>query len=130
MKIPPFIPGQAGISDSMQKIQQAQKQNNGVDVSYPTHRDLNQWADEFAAANQQGVMLRVAGTGSVVPPGSVQWTVGNTKIPHNLGVVPSGWHVTYKSKTCDIFAGTTPPDAQFIYLTITDDSADTNLFIF
>lgn len=130
MKTTPFIPGQSGVTNTQQQSQVTDSLNNGIDITYAQSRDTNGWADTFSLANTKGAMLRVSALGATPPKGSVNWTAANTKIPHNLGYIPSGWIVTYKSKTCDIFAGTTAPDEQFIYLSISDDTADTNIFVF
>ncbi|HEY1646279.1 MAG TPA: hypothetical protein VGF75_08050 [Candidatus Saccharimonadales bacterium] len=130
MKPTPFIPGQAGPIASQQQTNLVDTVDNGIEFAYDNTRDSNSWADTFSFGNMSGVMLRVAGTGHTPPAGNVNWTSTNTKIPHNLGWIPMGFLVTYKSGACDVHAGTTAPDAQFIYLTITDDTVDTNLFIF
>jgi hypothetical protein len=130
MKTTPYIPGQSGDTAVQQQVNLTKIVNSGIDVTYTQTRDTNNWPETFSAANIRGTMRRVSGTGITPPKGSVNWTAGNTKIPHNLGYIPSGWIVTYKSKACDIFAGTTKADAQFIYLTNTDPTADVNLLVF
>lgn len=133
MNATPFIPGQAGSTAAQQQTSLTDAINGGVEFAYDEHRDLAGWGDVFSLGNMAGVMMRVAATGTTVPPKVKNWgtwTAADTKIAHNLGYIPMGWIVTYKSKACDVFAGSIRPDEQFVYLTITDDTADTNLFIF
>lgn len=133
MKPIPYIAGQAGVMAHQQQQSMSDTLTNGIEAAYDTSRDANGWSNEFEAGtgNLSGNMVRVNGSGGTPVPGSVIWGSGVTKIPHNLGWVPMGWHVTYKNTACDIFAPPgNPPDAQFIYLTNTVPTTDTTLFIF
>lgn len=80
--------------------------------------------------NTDGTMVRV---GSNANPNALPnfWTSGPTIITHNLGRVPIGYYITRKSKTCDVFDGTVASWTEtVISLQITDDTADTTVYIF
>jgi hypothetical protein len=129
MRVVPYVEGQSGLVSSQQNRSMSQAVDNNIEVSYPQHVDANNWADIFAPGNIKGVILRVAALGGTSPSG-YSWTASNTKIGHNLGYLPTGWIIVYKDKNCDIKAGTTKPDTQFLYLTISDDTANTTLWVF
>lgn len=125
---PPVV-GQQGMTKYQQEQSVAQAVNGGLELAFVVGLDANGWANNFKQANMKGTIVRVGATGNPSPSGN-QWTAANTKINHSLGFVPNGWIITYKNKVVDIIAGTSHADAQFIYLTTSDDTAETNLFIF
>lgn len=85
---------------------------------------------EYTQDNTDGAMIRV---GSNANPNALPnfWTSGPTIITHNLGRVPIGYYITRKDKTCDVFDGTVASWTEtVISLEITDDTADTTVYIF
>lgn len=130
MQASPIVVGQQGLIKDQQMNSVTQTLNNNIDFSYPLSLDANGWPDTFSPANLNCTLIRVGATGTT-PKSQVVWTATDTQIPHNLGTQPIGFIVVYKDKTCDVFASsTTKNDSQFIYLTITDDTANTTLLIF
>jgi len=105
--------------------------NGNVEVATAIGVDLNNWANNFAPANMAGVVYRIGAIGNIAPSG-YQWGAANTdlQISHGLGRSPIGFLVVYKNKTCDVWAGTTKPDNQFLTLQISDASAETSIWIF
>lgn len=130
MQATPPVIGQSKLLAQQQQLSVSQVLNSGVDFGYGQTVDTNAWPDTFLPGNIRCTLVRVGAVGSS-PKSGWKWTAANTKIGHNLGVLPTGFIVVYKDKTCDVFASsTTKNDTQFIYLTITDDTANTTLLIF
>jgi hypothetical protein len=125
-RVTPPIIGQKGQPAFQQQQSIATAINGGIEFNSPTSVDTNGWANTFEQANTNSATIRINPTGGSAPA----WTAANTKIAHNLGKVPTGWHVIYMDKVVTVIAGTSKPDVQFIYLTISDDTATTTLMIF
>lgn len=126
----PLVVGQSGLIANQQANSTSRTLDNDLDFSYVQTIDTNGWPDTFLPANLNCTLIRVGAVGST-PVSGYSWAAsGDTKIAHNLGVLPTGFIVVYKDKTCDVFAGTTKSDTQFLYLKITDDTANTTLLIF
>lgn len=125
---PPVV-GQQGLTKYQQDNSVSQAVDGGIELAFVIGVDANGWANDFKQANMRGTIVRVGASGNPSPSGN-QWTGANTKINHSLGFIPNGWVITYKNKIVDIIAGTTNADAQFIYLTTSDTTAEINLYIF
>jgi hypothetical protein len=92
--------------------------------------DLNGQPLTFSIDNMSGCILRIAALGNPVgAPGA--WTASNTDhvITHNLNKIPYGYLVIAKSKPCDVYWGSLPATNTTITLKITDDTADTTIWI-
>ena len=130
MQTTPPVVGQSGLVQQQQQLSVSQAVNNNLDFSYPQTVDTHAWPDTFIPANLKCTLVRVGANGTT-PASGYSWTAANTKIAHNLGRLPVGWIIVYKDKVCDVFApNATKNDGQFIYLTISDDTANTTLLIF
>lgn len=131
MRAIPIVAGQASVSEVQQKTSVVQALNGNVEVATAIGVDSNNWANNFAPANMTGVSIRIGATGNLSPAG-YQWAASSAdlQISHGLGRVPIGFLVIYKNKTCDVWAGTTKPDNQFLTLQTSDASAETTIWIF
>jgi hypothetical protein len=129
MQSTPPIPGQTGVGLYQQQQSLSQASNNGVDFAYQFGLDSLGWVNQFMQANCRCTLIRVGAQGGSSPTG-VLWTPANTQISHNLGVQPQGYIAVFKDKICDIIAGTTPPTLQFMFLTISDPTANVTLLMF
>lgn len=130
MRIIPFQPGQSDEIAAQQQNSVGNVVNGNIEITSIAGYDSNGWPNVFQSGNIRGNAIRVSATGTTPPSGGVNWTSANTKIPHGLGKLPTGFILCYKDKPCDIYAGTTKPDNQFVYLTITDDTANTTILVF
>ena len=126
MLTPNFIPGQIGIADTQQKTLVPNVINGGLEHNSPQSLDNNGWPNTFQRANINQATIRVNASGGNAPA----WTAANTEIAHNLGKIPTGWRIVYQDKVVTLIAGTTAPTTQYIYLTISDPTANVTLEIF
>jgi hypothetical protein len=129
MLVTPYVQGQSGLVHSQQQQTVSNVINGGIETSQTTGVDTNGWPNDFEKSNTNQVTIRIGAKGSTPPSGQV-WTASNTKISHGLGKTPTGWHIVWQDKVVTIIAGSSKPTDQFIYLTISDDTANTTLIIF
>jgi hypothetical protein len=84
----------------------------------------------YSFDNMSGVIIRI---GSLANPNGLpaHWTANNTDltIAHNLGKVPYGIIVIYKTAAADVFFGTIAPTDMNITLQTSNDATDTTIWI-
>jgi hypothetical protein len=84
----------------------------------------------YSTDNMSGSIIRI---GSLTNPNALPaaWTGNNTDltIAHNLGKVPYGIIVIYKTAAADVFFGTVAPTDMQITLQTTNDATDTTIWL-
>jgi hypothetical protein len=129
LNIIPYVAAQSKLQDNQTQQSMTRAINGGLSVASVNSLDTNGWPDTFGQGNTNQTLVRIGAFGTT-PASQITWTAANTKIPHNLGFIPTGWRIVYQDKAVSIIAGTPQPDKQFIYLTVSDDTANTTLEIF
>jgi hypothetical protein len=109
--------------------------NGGLDLGVPTAKDSTGNFNTFSPGNSNGVLIRVGASGTT--QNTHAWGTSNTPItiPHGLVDTegnprqPVGVHVVNKDKNMDVYLPTAP-DAKNIYISPTDATANTTIYVF
>jgi hypothetical protein len=91
--------------------------------------DVNKQPLTFNQDNMAGILIRIGANGNSLGT-QYSWPGSNSNltITHNLNIVPYGFIVVAKSKTCDVFWGSVLPTATQATIQCTDETADVTVF--
>ena len=101
---------------------------HGLAFAQPATQAANGVYNTFTQDNIDCVLLYIGAVGSGA---THAWAASNTGQGFNHGLLrqPIGFIVVYKTKTCDVYA-TTTPTTNLITLATTDDTAQTTIMVF